>query len=89
VYEVYLEGVAERDSKRLSAEVFQRIIGIIKGLRENPGPSGCRKIIGSKNDWRIGMGSYRISYEIDDKTKTVKKYGASDTAERHIDKNIL
>ncbi|MEK7448974.1 MAG: type II toxin-antitoxin system RelE/ParE family toxin, partial [Planctomycetota bacterium] len=41
-------------------------------LKENPHPLGTRKILGSKNDWRIRVGTYRIIYEIDDKTRTVK-----------------
>lgn len=72
MHEVYLEGAAERDLKRLGAEEFHRIVGIIRGLGENPRPSGCRKIASSKNDWRVRVGSYRIIYEIDDKAKTIK-----------------
>jgi mRNA-degrading endonuclease RelE of RelBE toxin-antitoxin system len=45
VYEVYLEGAAERDLKRLSSEIFHRIIKNIKGLRVNPRPPGCSKAV--------------------------------------------
>jgi mRNA interferase RelE/StbE len=72
VYEIYLEHSAERDLRRLPVEVFQRIIMHIKALAEHPRPPGCRKITGSKNGWRIRVGSYRIIYEIDEKGKTVK-----------------
>jgi len=72
VYEVYLERAAERDLKRFSADIFQRIIRQIKTLSENPRPAGCRKIIGSKNDWRIRIGDYRVIYEIDDGGKAVR-----------------
>ena len=72
MHEVYLEGAAERDLKRLTAEEFHRIIENIRGLRENPRPPGCRKIASSKNDWRIRVGSYRIIYEIDDKAMAIK-----------------
>ena len=53
MYEVYLERAAERDLRQLSAEDFHRVIAHIKGLAENPRPAGCRKITGSKSDWRI------------------------------------
>jgi len=53
VYEVYLERSAENDLKRLPTSIFHRIIPQIKTLAANPRPSGCRKITGSKNDWRI------------------------------------
>jgi len=72
VHRVYLERAAERELKRLSAEDFQRVISHIKGLAENPRPTGCRKITGSERDWRIRVGDYRIIYEIDDKARTVR-----------------
>jgi mRNA interferase RelE/StbE len=72
VYEVLLERRAERDLKKLSQAMFYRVIPQIKDLSENPKPSGCRKITGSKNDWRIRIGDYRIIYEIDEKEKAVK-----------------
>jgi mRNA interferase RelE/StbE len=46
VYEVLLERSAERDIRRLTAQVFQRIIPHIKALAEDPKPPGCRE--GSK-----------------------------------------
>jgi mRNA interferase RelE/StbE len=72
VYEVHLERAAENDLKRLPASTFQRIIPQIKTLAENPRPSGCRKITGSKNDWRIRIGDYRVIYEIDEKANAVR-----------------
>ena len=72
MYEVLLERRAERDLKKLSQAMFYRVIPQIKELSENPRPSGCRKITGSKNDWRIRIGDYRIIYEIDEKEKAVK-----------------
>jgi mRNA interferase RelE/StbE len=72
MYEVYLERAAERDLRRLSAKIFGRIIPEIRALAENPRPHGCRKITGSRNDWRIRIGDYRIIYEIYDKTSIVR-----------------
>jgi mRNA interferase RelE/StbE len=72
VYEVYLERAAEQDLKRLSVKNFQRIISHITALSQNPRPPGCRKLFGSKNDWRIRVGNYRIIYEIDDEEKAVR-----------------
>ncbi|HJX69638.1 MAG TPA: type II toxin-antitoxin system RelE/ParE family toxin [Dehalococcoidia bacterium] len=72
VYEVYLERAAERDLKRLEAEGFHRIISAIKVLAENPRPVGCRKLTGSKSDWRIRVGDYRVIYEVDDEEKAVR-----------------
>ena len=72
MYEVYLERSAENDLKRLPTSIFHRIIPQIKTLAANPRPSGCRKITGSKNDWRIRIGDYRMIYEINEKAKAVR-----------------
>ncbi len=72
MYEVVLERSAERDLKKLSEKIFRLMIEEIKPLTENPHPTGCRKIEGSKNDWRIRVGNYRILYEIDENEKRVK-----------------
>ena len=72
MYEVFLERRAERDLKRLPAAIFNRLIPHIKALSENPKQSGCRKITGSKNDWRIRIGEYRIIYEIDAEERAVR-----------------
>ena len=72
MYEIYLERSAERDLKHLRADEFHRIVFHIEALAKNPRPAGCRKITGSKNDWRIRAGDYRIIYEIDEREKAVK-----------------
>ena len=72
MYEVYLERSAENDLKRLPTSTFHRIVHQIKTLAENPRPSGCRKITGSKNDWRIRIGDYRVLYEVNDRAKAVR-----------------
>ena len=53
MYRVLLERAAERDLDRLSAEVHDRVIVSIQALAMNPRPHGFRKLVGSKNDWRI------------------------------------
>jgi len=72
VYEVHLERAVENDLKRLPTTTFHRIILQIKALAENPRPSGCLKLTGSKNDWRIRIGDYRVLYEIDEKARAVR-----------------
>jgi mRNA interferase RelE/StbE len=72
VYEVYIEKTAENDLKRLPTSTFDRIIPQIRALAQNPRPSGCRKLTGSKNDWRIRIGDYRVLYEIDEKAKALR-----------------
>ena len=40
-------------------------------LENIPRPIGCKKLIGSKNIFRIRVGVYRIVYEIHDKIVTI------------------
>lgn len=72
MYDVLLERSAEKDLRRLSPEIHDRVIDALKGLSANPRPAGCRKLTGSKSDWRIRVGDYRIIYEIADIIRVVR-----------------
>jgi mRNA interferase RelE/StbE len=72
MYQVLLERSAERDLGRLSSEVHNRVIVAIQSLAANPRPPGCRKLAGSKSDWRIRVGDYRVIYEIADAIRVVR-----------------
>lgn len=72
MYSVYLESRTEKELNHLPIETFDRIVEQIKALNENPRPHGCRKITGSKQDWRIRVGDYRIVYEIDEGKKEIR-----------------
>jgi mRNA interferase RelE/StbE len=72
MYRVLLERAAEKDLKRLSSEIHDRVITAIRGLASDPRPSGCRKLSGSKHDWRIRVGDYRVVYEIADEIRIVR-----------------
>jgi mRNA interferase RelE/StbE len=72
MYEVLLSGKAERDLKRLPGALFHRIISESEALADEPRPPRCRKLEGSKRDYRIRVGEYRVVYEIDEKGKTVR-----------------
>jgi len=72
MYRILLERGAERDLNRLSSEIHDRVITAIRALGGNPRPAGCRKLLGSKNDWRIRVGDYRVLYEIADAIRIVR-----------------
>jgi mRNA interferase RelE/StbE len=40
----------------------------------NPRPPGSKKLAGSKNEWRIRVGDYRVLYDIADKVRIVRVY---------------
>jgi mRNA interferase RelE/StbE len=72
MYRVLLERAAEKDLNRLSSEIHDRVITAIRGLASDPRPPGCRKLAGSKHDWRIRVGDYRVVYEIADQIRVVR-----------------
>jgi mRNA interferase RelE/StbE len=72
MYRVLLERAVEKDLTRLSTEIHDRVIVAIQALATNPRPSGCRKLAGSKKDWRIRVGDYRVIYEIADEIRVVR-----------------
>ena len=72
MYRVLLARVAEKDLSRLSSEIHDRIIAAIQALATNPRPAGCRKLSGTKNDWRIRVGDYRVVYEIAEAIRIVR-----------------
>lgn len=72
MYQVLVERSAEKDLKRLPAGIRSRVATALGGLAENPRPSGSRKLAGTKHDWRIRVGDYRIIYEIADVIRVVR-----------------
>jgi mRNA interferase RelE/StbE len=72
VYRILLERAAEKDLGRLSTEMHDRVIVAIRALGNDPRPPGCRKLAGSKYDWRIRVGDYRVVYEIADAIRVVR-----------------
>ena len=72
MYRVLLERAAEKDLTRLSSAVHDRVLTAIKALGANPRPPGCRKLAGSKADWRIRVGDYRVIYEIAGEIRVVR-----------------
>ena len=72
MYQVLLERGAEKDLKRLSPLYHARAIAAMRGLATTPRPAGARKLTGSKRDWRIRVGDYRIVYEIEDEIRVVR-----------------
>lgn len=74
MFEILLERSAEKDLRRLPDEIHDRVIQAISNLSGNPRPSGAKKLAGSKSDWRIRVGDYRVLYDIADAIRIVRVY---------------
>jgi mRNA interferase RelE/StbE len=71
VYRLEIRQSAERDLLRLPQPLFVRLNRQILALREDPRPSGAKKLKGRLEGWRVRVGQYRILYQIDDQNQTV------------------
>ena len=68
-YALDIKPSARRELENLSDSLIARLLPKIEGLAANPRPSGCRKLRGYKDLWRIRVGDYRVVYIIDDDRK--------------------
>jgi mRNA interferase RelE/StbE len=57
---------ASRELQRLDPPIARRVLVAIEKLSTQPRPSGCLKLTGSQNDWRIRIGEWRVIYTIND-----------------------
>ncbi len=70
-YRVQVTPTAAREFKRLDHQTRTRVRSALTGLADEPRPPGAKKLTGSKADWRLRVGDYRILYEVDDPAGTV------------------
>jgi mRNA interferase RelE/StbE len=70
-YAVEIKPSARKELESLSDGLIARLVSKIEGLAVNPRPSGCKKLRGYKDFWRIRIGSYRVVYIIDDERRIV------------------
>lgn len=69
-YRVELERSATVGLRKLPRGDQQRVVAKLRGLAEDPRPSGVTKLSGTEG-WRIRSGDYRIVYLVDDAEQIV------------------
>ena len=67
-YTVNFTNSAAREFRSLPSEIKRRVGSVVDSLQRTPRPSGVRKLQGHDELYRIRIGSYRLVYEIDDRT---------------------
>ena len=70
-YSITFARSARKELEALPNSLIIRIFLKIDALSIEPRPSGCRKLQGLTNLWRIRIGDYRVIYSIDDNTETI------------------
>lgn len=65
-YAVEFTASAARDIRKLDPPIRRRILDAIERLADEPRPSGCKKLAGFDEAWRVRIGDYRVLYEVSD-----------------------
>jgi mRNA interferase RelE/StbE len=70
-YGIEIKPSARKELEKLSDRLIGRVIARMEALAREPRPSGCKKLRGYKDVWRIRVGDYRVVYLIDDDQKII------------------
>lgn len=70
-YSVEVKPAAQKELEALPDNVLARVIRKLEALRQTPRPTGCKKLKGYKDQWRVRIGDWRVVYVIDDAAKLI------------------
>ncbi|WP_413933170.1 type II toxin-antitoxin system RelE family toxin [Nitrospira sp. BLG_1] len=71
-YSLVIKRSAEKELKAVPSGDLKRVVDRIQSLAQQPRPSGCEKLSGESERYRIRQGDYRIVYGIDDTAHRVE-----------------
>lgn len=63
-YAIQFKPAALRQLEKLPRPVRNRIASKVEALRDDPFPTGCKKLSGLPDAWRIRAGDYRVIYQV-------------------------
>ncbi len=66
-YRIEVSATAEHQLRKLPRADQIRVFRVIQGLATDPRPSGCRKLSGYDDVFRVRIGRYRVLYTIEDR----------------------
>jgi mRNA interferase RelE/StbE len=72
VYELRLVRSARKELEALPDAVLTRVARHLDALQTTPRPSGCKKLRGATDLWRVRVGDYRIIYHVDDGAQLIE-----------------
>ncbi len=64
MFRILFKPSADRQLRRLPADVQRRLVSAAESLTDDPRPSGAVQLAGEANHWRIRVGQYRVVYSI-------------------------
>ena len=71
---VYTAASVDRFLRKLDPHLADRIVAKMETLYDGPFPFGCKKLAGGSIAYRIRVGDYRILYEVDQRSRTIRVY---------------
>ncbi len=71
-YNIVIKRSAEKELKAVPSSDLKRVVERVRGLAQQPRPSGCEKLSGESEHYRVRQGDYRIVYGIDDADRLVE-----------------
>jgi mRNA interferase RelE/StbE len=66
-YRVEFGPSVEKNLDKIPRKTRIRILDALEDLRKDPHPSGCKKLQGEDDLWRIRVGDYRVVYTVVEK----------------------
>ena len=69
---VYTSTSVDRFLRKLDPQLADRIVAKMETLYDGPFPFGYKKLAGGSNAYRIRVGDYRILYEVDQRSSTIR-----------------
>jgi mRNA interferase RelE/StbE len=63
-YSIQFKPAAVRQLEELPRAIQNRIALKIEALRNDPFPTGCKKLAGLTDAWRVRVGDYRVIYQV-------------------------
>lgn len=71
-YRIYIQRSASKELEAVAPKtVRHRLVARIQALAGEPRPSGCEKLAGYDDRYRVRQGDYRVVYVIDDSEHSV------------------
>jgi mRNA interferase RelE/StbE len=71
MYQVVINKKMAKTIDALPNKIQAKILTTITELQNNPRPHGCKKLVGTDNEYRIRVEVYRIVYTIQDNILTI------------------
>lgn len=70
-YSIEVKPSARKELVALPDPMLLRIVQKLESLGDTPRPTGCKKLKGYKDQWRVQIGDWRVVYLIDETKKLV------------------